>query len=404
MKVAQKILPMVLFCTGCGAASDDNLSLELYGQYEEQLSDEGPITGQLYEIEHFAKSENSFDKGVKVNPWEKYSSSIPLIDSSELEHTDIETTEDACSDNPCSGAANYCMNTVGGYRCMCDPGYSLVGDSCRKDEHAVIRLMAANLTTGNFQSYQEEGIRIFQGLKPDIVMIQEFNYFIPPVTSLHKEQDIPGFVKMAFGDDVAYHRGTTKNNGDIPNGIISRYPIIESGTWEDKMVDNRQYEWARIDIPGDKDLWAVSVHLLTKDAGHKVQGDDLAEIIKKNVPKDCYIVIGGDFNTKTRNDTALIYLNDVVVTQASYYPADQEGNVYTSQNRDHTYDGVYTSADLHALETTLIIPGADYEYPHGLVFDAEVFTPLSAVAPIKSSDSHGNTMQHFPVLRDFKLW
>lgn len=235
-------------------------------------------------------------------------------------------------------------------------------------------------------------------------MIQEFNYFIPPVTSLHKEQDIPGFVKMAFGDDVAYYRGAANDNGAIPNGIISRYPIIESGTWEDKMVGNRQYEWARIDIPGDKDLWAISVHLLTDKTKRSSQGKKLAEIIKENVPDDCYVVIGGDFNTKVRNENALLSLNDVVVTQASYYPADQEGNVYTSQNRDHTYDGVYTSADLQALETTLIIPGADYEYPHGLVFDSEVFTPLSAVAPIKATDSHGNSMQHFPVLRDFKLW
>jgi hypothetical protein len=36
--------------------------------------------------------------------------------------------------------------------------------------------MAANLSSGNNQSYDPgEGARIFQGLKPDIVMIQELN-------------------------------------------------------------------------------------------------------------------------------------------------------------------------------------------------------------------------------------
>ena len=38
-----------------------------------------------------------------------------------------------------------------------------------------VRIMAANLN-GNTQSYQPFAIRIFQGLKPDIVAIQEFNY------------------------------------------------------------------------------------------------------------------------------------------------------------------------------------------------------------------------------------
>ena len=40
-----------------------------------------------------------------------------------------------------------------------------------------LRLMAANITSGNLQSYDPgEGSRIFKGTKPDVVMIQEFNY------------------------------------------------------------------------------------------------------------------------------------------------------------------------------------------------------------------------------------
>ncbi|MEL6899487.1 MAG: endonuclease, partial [Cyanobacteria bacterium J06606_4] len=39
-----------------------------------------------------------------------------------------------------------------------------------------LRIMAANTTSGNRQSYDPgEGTRIFQGLAPDIVLIQEFN-------------------------------------------------------------------------------------------------------------------------------------------------------------------------------------------------------------------------------------
>jgi len=46
--------------------------------------------------------------------------------------------------------------------------------SMRKS-NVTVRVMAANLN-GDTQSYQPFAIRIFQGLKPDIVAIQEFNY------------------------------------------------------------------------------------------------------------------------------------------------------------------------------------------------------------------------------------
>jgi hypothetical protein len=38
-----------------------------------------------------------------------------------------------------------------------------------------VRVMSANLN-GNVQSYQPFALRIFEGLKPDIVAIKEFNY------------------------------------------------------------------------------------------------------------------------------------------------------------------------------------------------------------------------------------
>jgi len=36
--------------------------------------------------------------------------------------------------------------------------------------------------------------------------------------------------------------------------------IVEAGEWDDPRVGNRDFAWARIDIPGPVDLWAVSVH------------------------------------------------------------------------------------------------------------------------------------------------
>src|ERR1700694_1246717 len=39
-----------------------------------------------------------------------------------------------------------------------------------------VRIVAANTTSGSSQAYDLPGIRIFQGLAPDVVLIQEFNY------------------------------------------------------------------------------------------------------------------------------------------------------------------------------------------------------------------------------------
>ena len=215
--------------------------------------------------------------------------------------------------------------------------------------------------------------------------------------------NINAFVKEAFGPDVAYHRGADSPGG-IPNGIISRYPIKKSGTWVDKKVGNRDFEWALIDIPGDIDLMAVSVHLLTKTTEQGLEADNLVKFIEENVPDNVYLVVGGDFNTKTRTSHALVSLNDVVVTQDTCYPADSQGNQCSSQNRDHYYDGIYANMKLHKKEVPLVIPGVDEVYECGLVFDSTIFDPLDAVYPIREEDSVGNQMQHFPILRDFKIW
>lgn len=308
-----------------------------------------------------------------------------------------------CDPNPCKGPDNICTPTAGGYYCHCTPGFELDEDGeCQKMSTVTIRLMAANITSGNKQSYLGPGIRMFMGLKPDIVMIQEFNYD-KKLDSEYKFEDIDDFVYGVFGPEFTYHRGS--DSEQIPNGIISRYPIKESGTWVDNQVGNRSFEWARIDIPGDADLWAVSVHLLTTSGKQPAQAKELIDYINGVVPKGDYVAIGGDFNTTKHSASALTKLNNVVVTQMSDgYAMDQNGDETSNRNRTKPYDGVYVSKDLHYKEVPVTIEGHDYEYRHGLVFDSRVFTPLSAVAPVRSGDSSAENMQHMPVIRDFKLW
>jgi endonuclease/exonuclease/phosphatase family metal-dependent hydrolase len=152
-----------------------------------------------------------------------------------------------------------------------------------------LRLVAANLSSGNNQSYEAPGSRIMQGLHPDVVMLQEFN------VGDNSEDAIRGWVDDTFGSSFSYTRGPA---AQIPNGVISRYPILASGDWTDPEVSNRDFVWARIDVPGTKDLWVVSVHLLTSSSSKRAsEASALLSRLQANVPVSDLLAIGGDFNT-----------------------------------------------------------------------------------------------------------
>ena len=57
---------------------------------------------------------------------------------------------------------------------------------------------------------------------------------------------IRALVDAVCGTSCVYTRGS----GQLPNAVVSRYPILDSGTWVDASVSNRDFTWARIDVPG----------------------------------------------------------------------------------------------------------------------------------------------------------
>lgn len=253
--------------------------------------------------------------------------------------------------------------------------------------------MAANITSGNYQSYDPgEGTRIFQGLDPDLVMIQEFNYGDNSSTAIRN------WVTSTFGSSFSYYR---EAGADIPNGVISRYPIIASGEWDDPYVSNRDFAWARIDIPGSKDLWAISLHLLTSSStSRNNEAVSLKSFINTYVPAGDYLAIAGDLNTASRTETAITTLSSVVVTAAPY-PVDNLGNSNTNSSRSKPYDWVLVDTDLEAVEVPVAI--GSYQFQNGLVFDSRVYTPLADVAPVLYGDSGATNMQHMAVVRDFSI-
>jgi endonuclease/exonuclease/phosphatase family metal-dependent hydrolase len=290
-----------------------------------------------------------------------------------------------------------------------------------------IRLMAANLSTGNNQSYDDgtlysgscvqktygagEGKRLIEAMKPDIVMIQEFNYF--GCDGKNDTADAQSFV-----DQLSASVGFTYNwyrepllSGAIPNGILTRYPIVSSGQWTDTVQTqpNRSFTYAEIAIPGPVHLWAISVHLLTSSATNRANETSLLlnTYIKPNIPAGDYVVIGGDYNTQSRTEQCIVNLqNDFVTTGVSgQFPQDQNGNDRTNSTRatgGHPEDWVLANNALDPYATT-VHTGAE-SFPYGLVLDSSVYNSLgelSDIQPALAGDSHAPNMQHMGIVRDF---
>lgn len=208
---------------------------------------------------------------------------------------------------------------------------------------------------------------------------------------------VESIVDETFGVGFYVHR---ERGAQIPNGVVSRWPIKESGVWEDSECPNRELVWARIDVPGAVDLWAVSVHFLTRDAATRDrEGRELAARLREHVPPADYLVVGGDLNTKSADEPVLRTLGELVSTRR--LPADARGRTGTNASRRRPYDWVLPDADLEAFHVPVEIGGQ--RYPEGLVFDSRVFGALKAVAPARKSDSAADQMQHMAVVKDFLI-
>jgi endonuclease/exonuclease/phosphatase family metal-dependent hydrolase len=256
-----------------------------------------------------------------------------------------------------------------------------------------VRVVAGNLS-GAASTYDDErGIRIFRGLRPDVALVQEVRYGDNSAAAQR------AFVDAAFGASYAFVRGSLGGGADIPNAVVSRFPILDSGEWVDPYVSNRTFVWARIDVPGAADLYAVSVHLLTTNFGDRAgEAQSLVGRLQA-LPAGSLVVLGGDLNTSTRTESAITNLGQVFAT-AGPYPVDQAGNQNTNTPRARPYDWVLATNALDSCQVPVTVGATPFS--SGLVFDSRVFTPLTDVPPVQVSDSD-TPLQHMAVVREFAL-
>ena len=270
-----------------------------------------------------------------------------------------------------------------------------------------LRIVAGNITSGNNQSYDPgHGIRIFQALKPDIALVQEMNY------GSNSASDYKQFAQKIVGtnyyavDDADYQ---------IPNGVVSKYPITSHGYWKDPNISNRALMWAVVDIPGDKDIFAISVHLHTDPASDQTKAaqvivDEIAKI-KSSKPDKYYYVVGGDFNGTTAVSSSGFGKNNTFYISGPD-PVDEEGDSNTNRNRNKQYDFVLADYPLHEFQVPTVYysskdPTKTKIYENGLVFDTRVYDSQSELdeyfSPAEKNDSGASSMQHMAVVKDFLI-
>lgn len=265
-----------------------------------------------------------------------------------------------------------------------------------------IRIVASNITSGNNQQYITAGTNILDGLNPDVILMQEFN-----LPGTNDAAAVTAWVNSTFGAGYQWVREPLGGGVTIPNGVISKYPILASGVFDDTRVPDRNHVWARIDVPGTPDLYVISVHLWSGGgaSGRNQQAGDIMNsmIPGLSIPAGSYIALGGDFNTDNRTESCVTTFSSLFVT-GSPYPVGQDGDPDTNANRNKPYDWVVANSTLNALKTSTVY--GTFTYTNGLVMDTRDFTQTqlnNEFSPAQVSDSGDTNMQHMAVVRTFTM-
>lgn len=263
-------------------------------------------------------------------------------------------------------------------------------DGCEvllRDDDSVT-IAAANLTSGGGGYYRGPGERILQALHADVVAIQEFR-----VTNASGHR---AFVDQFFGTNYHFY----VEPASLPNGVISRWPILAAGQWEDPLVSDREFVWATLDLPGGRPLHVVSVHLFYSGGASARESE--ARYLTNYIaqagfhPSDL-VVVCGDMNTQHREEAALTVLKGLL--QDDRKPADLFGDTDTNQNRDKPYDFVLPMPYLNTRHEPVFFGGETF--PEGLVFDTRHWSPPPAPALV--NDAGEQMMQHMAVMKRFAL-
>jgi len=119
----------------------------------------------------------------------------------------------------------------------------------------------------------------------------------------------------------------------------------------------------------------VSVHLLTSDASTRAtEASNLKVLILSNFPTNAWIVIGGDFNTDTRTESAITTFASLCPDAPIPTDAASGGNNNSNEPRSKPYDYVLASRSLTNYLTNVVLPPTAFPRDSS---STRAFTPRS---------------------------
>ncbi len=177
-------------------------------------------------------------------------------------------------------------------------------------EKALLKVMTYNIRIGNPPSQPsgyvdlEATAKAILSAAPDLVALQEVDRF---TTRSGPQLDQAKRLAELTGMHYYFAKAIDRSNGEYGVGILSKFPIsqpvtyslpIHSGTG----AELRAAALVKVTIPQGKTIYFVSTHLdhLT-DSNRELQS---RELLKAIAPfGDSPLIVGGDFNMPTSNDT-----------------------------------------------------------------------------------------------------
>ncbi len=231
-----------------------------------------------------------------------------------------------------------------------------------------LTIATANLSDNRTQAYEDPAIRILQALQPDILAIQEFNY------KAGTSQDLARLLSRSRRP-----LRPRKGGARLPNGIISRYPILAHGQWGGSLPSRTAAcsgPPSPSPAPGrftsSASIWSSA----TPPAAPPRPGTSSAS--SATASPDDYVVLCGDFNTTSRAAEALAVLTAWFDDSAQ--PADQNGNPHTNAPRTRPYDYVLPNPALARHHAPTILDGL--VFPGGLCLRHQPLESAPASRPM----------------------
>lgn len=137
---------------------------------------------------------------------------------------------------------------------------------------------------------------IIHKYNPEMVFLQEVRDYHRMDYKKYESNQLDLLSKSQY--HTAYGKNAIYKNGHHGNGLLTKYPILETMNFDISVnkLEQRSILYSKLEIEG-KELYTFCTHLNLRKNDRKKQITLMEKVIEECVPnKDCSIILLGDFN------------------------------------------------------------------------------------------------------------